>query len=379
MTSEDIYKPKLIENFKVCGIAANTARGGDKVNVIEKMFISSLDEHYERFATSLLTQVVGGDPGAILNSIYVLIKPDNKAYVYTFYPFGTNVYLKKAVKQYTAVFKNNVADIISVFFKDDLIDLNPKKGDRIIWLFRQNWNFGLFFDLSGSLDPDDILKELGFYYRRLSYLSEYLFLEDTNNFSEMVQDGWFPFVSLIGDGFDKIQLYYTGKERDRLTLECFIDSFDKNKINGIVSRWWSNELFNEKKMIIEAGINSFHSNSDEGYVNAVKNLATEVEGIIRVSYHRDYNKKPSTAELKDYITNKGKDKYSSIGSLCFPDKFLEYLTEYIFKGFDVESGVLPESRHSVAHGVGDKSIYNKEFALKLILTLDNIFFFLGNK
>jgi hypothetical protein len=25
----------------------------------------------------------------------------------------------------------------------------------------------------------------------------------------MMQDGWFPFVSLIGDGFDKIQLYYT--------------------------------------------------------------------------------------------------------------------------------------------------------------------------
>lgn len=379
MKSDDFYKPRVIEDFNLCGIAANTARGGDSVKVIEKIFISSLDEHFEQFATNLLQQVTGGNPGASLNSIYVIIKPDKKAYVYSNYPFGTNVYLKNAVKQHTVEFKNNVADITAVFFKDDVINLNPQKGDRLIWLFRENWNFGLFFDFSGELEPDEILKELGFYYRRMSYLSTYLFLEDTDNFNEMINDGWFPFVSLIGDGLDKIQSYYVGKKKDKLTIECFVDSFDKEKIDGIISRWWGNEKFNNKKKIIEAGVKSFLLDTEDGYVNAVKNLATELEGILRVSYHDDYNRKPTTQELKEYITNMGKDKYSSIGSLCFPDKFIEYLTQYIFKGFDVETGVLPESRHTVAHGVGDDSIYNKEFALKLILTLDNIYFFMGNR
>lgn len=379
MNPEDFYNPKVIDDFELCGISANTAKGGDTVKVIEKMFISSLDEHFEQFATNLLSQVTGGNPGASLNSIYVLIKPDRKAYVYSTYPFGNTVFLKNAVKQHRVVFESNVADITSVFFKDDVIDLNPQSGDRLIWLFRKNWNFGLFFDFSGKLDADEILNELGFYYRRMSYLSTYLFLEDTNNFNEMICDGWFPFVSLIGDGMDKIQLYYKSEKKDRLTIECFIDSFDKEKIEGITARWWGNTQFNKKKKIIEAGISSFLLGTEDGYVNAVKNLATELEGILRVSFHDDYSRKPTTKELKEYITNKGKDKYSSIGSLCFPEKFLEYLTEYIFRGFDVESGVLPESRHSVAHGVGEDSIYSKEFALKLILTFDNIYFFMGNR
>lgn len=58
---------------------------------VQKMFISSLDKYYEQYATNILSQVAGGDPGANLNSIYILIKPDNKAYVYSIYPFGTKV------------------------------------------------------------------------------------------------------------------------------------------------------------------------------------------------------------------------------------------------------------------------------------------------
>ena len=84
-------------------------------------------------------------------------------------------------------------------------------------------------------------------------------------------------------------------------------------------------------------------------------------------------------DLKEYITSKGQNKFSSLGSLCFPDKFLNYLSNYIFRGFNVQTGKIPESRHSVAHGVAQDDVYNREFALKLILTLDNIYFFLGNE
>ncbi|MHC5822747.1 MAG: hypothetical protein ACYT04_44660, partial [Nostoc sp.] len=70
---------------------------------------------------------------------------------------------------------------------------------------------------------------------------------------------------------------------------------------------------------------------------------------------------------------------SHLGSLCFPNRFLDYLNNYIFKGFDVQIGQIPESRHSVAHGVAQDDVYCKEFALKLILTLENIYFFLGNR
>ena len=66
-----------------------------------------------------------------------------------------------------------------------------------------------------------------------------------------------------------------------------------------------------------------------------------------------------------------------MGSLGFPDRFLDYLNDYIFQSFDIEKGDVPESRHSVAHGVAEDGIYTKEYCVKLILTLDNIYFFLG--
>jgi hypothetical protein len=380
MRVEGLYEPEIIEDFQLAGFSGKTVDEGEMTSVIQKFFITSLEKDFPLIATNLLSLIVSIDPGASLNSLLVLIKPDNKGYVYYKFPFGCQMVAKRAIEAYRCVFRKDVVDITSVFFRDMVIDLNPEDGDRLIWLFRQNWTFGLFFDLTGNLKSESILEEMGICYRRLAYLSEYLFLEKTSNFSQMVEDGWFPFVNLIGEGIDDIRTYYEEGEKHPSIINKLILSFDEVRLTDIISRWWSNPLFNSKKKILQAGVNSYLANTEEGYINAVKNLSTELEGIIRVSYHDDYGKNPSSIrELKEYITNKGQNKFSSLGSLCFPDRFLDYLSNYIFRGFDVQTGKIPESRHSVAHGVAQDDVYNREFALKLILTLDNIYFFLGKK
>ncbi len=380
MALKGMYNPEIIEDFQLAGISAKTVAPGETATIIQKMFISSLDADFPMIATNLLSLILPIDPGASLNSLLVIIKPDNKGYIYREFPLGMEVVAKRAIQAHRAVVKKDIADIISVFFKDMIIDLNPEDGDRIIWLFRQNWNFGLFFDFSGTLKTEAALKEMGIYYRKLAYLSEYLFLENNSKFDAMLQEGWFPFVALIGEGIDEIRTYYEEGEKHPSIIQKLISSFDESRLIDITSRWWTNPLFNDKKKILQAGIKSYLNNEEEGYINAVKNLSTELEGIIRVSYNQDFQKNPrSIKELKEYITNKGKDKFSSIGSLCFPDRFLDYLSNYIFRGFDVQAGQIPESRHSVAHGVAENGVYTQEFALKLILTLDNIYFFLSNQ
>ena len=376
MQVQGIYEPKVIDDFQLIGLAAETILPGEEGKVIQKMFISSLDEHFPLFATQLLSPILGADPGSSLNSLLVLVKPDNKAYIYQMFPFGVTVIPKTSVEPHLAVFKDNLADIVGVFFQDIVINLNPEDGDKIVWLFRENWHFGLFFDLSGKLNSLSVLQEMGFYYRRLTYLNEYLFLEKSSNFKQMIEDGWFPFVAVINDGIEKIQLYYQEDRKYPSILQELIDSFNEEKLLNLTSRWWENPLFASKQRIIQAGINNYLANTEDGYISAVKNLATELEGIIRIAYHQDCGKSPSTKELKEYISNQGKNKFSTLGSLCFPDKFLDYLSDYIFRGFDVQAGYLPESRHSVAHGVAQDDVYNQGFALKLILTLDNIYFFL---
>jgi hypothetical protein len=379
MQVQEVYEPKVIDDFQLAGLAAETILPEKEGKVIQKMFTSSLDKHFSLFATQLLSKILGTDPGSFLNTLLVIIKPDNKAYVYQKFPFGVTAIPKTAVEPYRAVFKDNLADLIGVFFQDVVINLNPEDGDRIIWLFRENWHFGLFFDLSGNLNSQSILKEMGFYYRRLTYLNEYLFLEKSGNFKQMIEDGWFPFVAVINDGIEKIQLYYQENRKYPSILQEFIDSFNEEKLSSLTSRWWKNSLFAGKQKIIQAGINNYLTNTEEGYISAVKNLATELEGIIRIAYHQDFGKSPNTKELKEYISNQGKNRFTTLGSLCFPDKFLDYLNDYVFRGFDVQAGYLPESRHSVAHGVAQDDVYTQEFALKLILTLDNIYFFLGNR
>ncbi len=380
MQVQGVYDPKVIDDFQLIGLAAETILPGEEGKIIQKVFTSSLDEHFSLFATQLLSPILGTSPGSFLNSLLVIIKSDNKAYIYQKFPFGFTAIPKTPVELGRVVFKDNLADIIGVFFQDSVIDLNPEDGDRIVWLFRNNWNFGLFFDLSRNLNAESILKEMGFYYRRLIYLDEYLFLENSSNFNQMIQDGWFPFVSVINDGIEKIQLYYQEDRKYPYILHEFIDSFNNEKLLNITSRWWKNSLFTSKKKIIQAGINNYLANTEDGYISAVKNLATELEGIIRIAYNQDFGKSPKNMkELKEYISNQGKDKFNTLGSLCFPEKFLDYLNDYVFRGFDVQTGYLPESRHCVAHGVAQDDVYNQEFALKLILTLDNIYFFLGNR
>ncbi|MBD2042596.1 hypothetical protein [Microcoleus sp. FACHB-672] len=205
MQVQGVYEPKIINDFQLFGLAAETILPGKEGKVIQKMFTSSLDEDFPLFATQLLSPILGVDPSSSLNSILVIIKPDNKAYVYQKFPFGVTAIPKTPVEPYRAVFKNNLADIVGVFFQDIVIDLNPEDGDRIVWLFRENWNFDLFFDLSGNLNGQLALKEMGCYYRRLAYLSQYLFLEKSSNFKKMIEDGWFPFVAVINDGIEKIQ------------------------------------------------------------------------------------------------------------------------------------------------------------------------------
>lgn len=378
MQVQGIYEPKIINDFCLLGLVDETILAGTEGKVIQTMFTSSLDEDFPILAEQLLSPILGRNPGSSLNDLLVIVKPDNQAYIYQKFPFGVRIIPKTPIEPYRAVFKNNVADIVEVSFQDSRINLNPEDGDRIVWLFRENWHFGLFFDLTGNLNAQSTLKEMGFYYRRLTYLNQYLFLENSSNFNQMIVDGWFPFVAVINDGIEKIQLYYQEDRKYPYILQELIDSFNKEKILNITSRWWENNLFASKQKIIQAGINNYLVNTEEGYISAVKNLVTELEGIIRNAYYQDCGKNPNMTELKEYISNQGKQRFSTLGSLCFPDKFLDYLNDYIFRNFNIQTGDIPESRHSVAHGIAQDDVYNQEFALKLILTLDNIYFFLGN-
>ena len=327
---------------------------------------------------NILNTILGDSQGDTLNRLLVVIKKDSKAFIYKEnFPFTLRIRLKKSKKALEVVFQEEIADIIGVKFSDAVFNLNIEDGDKFVWLFRVNWKFGLFFDFSGQLKSDRLFEELGKCYRRLLYLDVYAFLEDQYSFDELLKEGWFPFVQLIGQQFRKLISYYADDKKYSFYIDEILESFNQEKIQAFSDYWWDNQIFSQKREIIEAGVEAYFQDTKSGYINVIKTLSTEIEGIIRLAYFIEHKAKPSTEGLKKYITDCGEKKFTSVGSLGFPRLFYDYLNQSIFKGFDLKSGEIPSSRHSVAHGVAKIEAYDRIRAFQLILTLDQIYFFLG--
>jgi hypothetical protein len=247
------------------------------------------------------------------------------------------------------------------------------RTDRVVYCFKVDWKFGLFFDFRGHLDINNMELDLGKLHRYLSFQHIYKTLEAEDKFEEIVHDGWFPFIEIIGMEYKMLTECYQNKFDFENRVAKFLDRFDGDRIEKMKNKWWSKTIFAEKKLVIEAGVDAYLSRDN---INCIKNLLSEVEGIVRLLYFRDRGTEPKTPDLIQYIVEKGKTRSGSDYSLLLPGPFLQYLNNAVFAKFDLNSGNIPLSRHSSGHGVANASDYTKARALQAILTLDQLFFYL---
>lgn len=366
----EYYKPKLINNIRIDGITAETIPNGETGKIFSRKFISSVtDPNFRLVFNNIINIFCNSNAGDYLNQLLVIIKPNNTAYVYEKFPVSIGIKAAKSLKKLQPVFKGDFSDITKISFKDDVIDLNPSKEDQVIWIFRHNWIFGLYFDFSKQLDTETTLQTLGMFYKKTLYFDMYSFLSSQNNFDQLVSDGWFPFFLLLDGKFEELIKYYSEEKKFNSYIESILISFSEEKLKEVTGNWWNNSILINKKEIIESAINAYNA---KDYVNCIKNLSSEVEGIIRYALFRDTgNKKPTTKQLKEYVVSSGEGKFNTQNSLGFPSEFMRYLDDSIFKDFDIDNDITT-SRHSVSHGVAIKANYTQERALQFILTIDQI-------
>lgn len=369
---EDLYKAEIKKVENLAGFVEKAARSGESVSVVSRAFLTSFDQFHSKMMREAARLFVGQDRE--INNLLVVIR-NQEARIYRKFPLTLFIKAKTDIKQYHAVFKHQILDIEGVQFKDIYFDLDVQDGDKFLWLFRNDFSFGLYFDFSGKLKASELSQILGKCYRSLEYYAIFTYFQESNNSKALFTKGWFPFVQLIGNELEK--LISTTFDDVDVVAESIINSFTKERIEAFTKYWWSNSIFADKRKIISAGISAFLSNSEDGDINCIKNLIPEIEGIIRLSYHKDNNKKPSTEELKKYLIGKAKEKFPSDDSFGFTGLFADYLNDVIFKGFDVENGSIDFSRHSVGHGVAKEDHFTRSRALQCILTLDQIYFYLG--
>lgn len=374
----------------LAGVVVENTKGPGIVKVRTRAKITSDEPEFYDYSDEI-SNLFLSRAKQFVNNVYqflVLIHEDLSADLYVNdFPVIVEMVAKRNTSLGELVTESDVADIRKMKFPK----ISILKTDKIIYCFKVGWRFGLFFDLNQrsdqlvggknvkgeELDLNEIETSLGDLYRYLSFYHVYKVLESKTQFSNMLKDGWFPFIEIIGKEYRELSRAYQGEFEVEARVKKIVNSFTAKRIKTLTDKWWNNQTFAEKKRLIEPGINAFLQDNEEGYVNCIKTLSSEIEGVMRSLYYLETGKGDfvKSPDLISHIINKAKNKTGSKNSLFLPEPFLKYLEDVVFSEFSIEKKEVPLSRHSSGHGVANPEQYTKERALQFILVLDQIFFY----
>jgi hypothetical protein len=183
--------------------------------------------------------------------------------------------------------------------------------------------------------------------------------------------GWYPFIGIGGDRLKGLISRITeGRPTERAEQEL-IECFDEKIILGYMGKFRKYAFLTAHFPFLETGINRY---LEGDYMSSINNIWPRIEGIWRYAFAGGRGHVSQTIlldNMRDVVAN----QYIS-PSVYFPDRFRDYLLRYYFKSFDLSSGVLDVSRHSIGHGVADAATYNKKNALVGILIVDQLTYYL---
>lgn len=365
-----------VDNF--IGFAAEDPSDG-KVKVICKGFVHSDQKEFYDYIDQISSIFLSDTMIDKLTSFLVIINADSSADLWlNNVPTIANMLSKRSIKAGEIVRTNDIADIVEMRFQD----IEIKQEDSIVFCFKKGWKFGLYFNLCQAdkktlMSIEQLYNEMGSCYKYLTFQKEYAVLENKLTFEKMFKDGWFPFIQLIGGDYQKLAKIYVQENPDPEKIKRFMDSFDKVRLDSFTQNWWKKKIFEEKKVLLQAGLEAYLEDTQSGYINCIKTLHSEIDGILRISYFRENGHEPKKfKQLKNYIQKKAKTKFVSMNSLGFPDIFFDYLNEVILRSYNQNTGEIDLSRHSAMHGIAKPEDYTKAKALQAILILDQMFFYL---
>jgi len=371
---------KIRKAQPMAGFAVEDVAPGKMGRFLVSAFVTSDQPEFYRYAEQIANMYLTNFQIDGIHTYLIIMHKDLSADIYiNNLPMSVQSMLKKDVEAGEIIRVRDIADIKELRFQG----IKIKKTDSLIFCFKKGWKFGLFFNLEqinekSVLNLDKLYHDLGTYYKYLMFQEEYNILTSEKIFNVMFEDGWFPFIQLLGGDFKKLATYYKDTTKFSSSIKKLMDTYDRKRINSFVSRWWNNRIFNDKKPIIMAGIEAYLKETDADYITSIKTLYSEIEGIIRINYVNDNpGKRPSFRDLSSYVNQKAGVKFASDNSLGFPDVFFEYLKEVVFKEFNLDTGQVDLSRHSVSHGVAKSGDYNQMKALQGILVLDQMSFYIN--
>jgi hypothetical protein len=369
-----------LKNVFVDGFAAGNALPGEQVSILVRTSITSDEREFHVYMegiSNLLTDRAK-EMGIIfsldaLTGFVLIVHSDGTADLHIGNKrMSIEMLTKRDLKAGEVVYGSDIGDIRRVKYGG----LTFLPSDKVYICFKVKWKFGLFFDLAADrqLDVDKMERELGSLYRHLQYQGLYEALSDQVIVDRMKKEGWFPFIEIIGGDFEPLLKAYATNFDIENKEQGLIVSFTPERIERLAQRWWKNQILSNHKEVLVAGLEAFKRGD---FVSCIKNIMTEIEGVLAHVHLAEKGSIPKTKELLAYAVEHGVNKTGDESSLFFPSEFLKYLNEVAYADFDPRSPAeAGASRHTVGHGFAGGGAYTPARALQVILTLDQIAFYL---
>lgn len=372
--------PIELAHVPIVGISAGAAAQGESVPVWPQLGVTSDEFVFHSAVPGFCGELsrLAAEVGVPLNlekadSIFLRVRADRSAQLWVdSVATSVEVIAKRAIEAGQPVFSGDIADVVGMRFP--AVDLQPTDG--LMYLFRRNWRFGLYYDLrlDGSLDLDELATNLAAIYRNLSFRHLYDTVGDSSAMEALVAAGWFPFVDIAGDEFHALASSYRADIGVQAAEGAFADQFGPERIDRIRERWLAHPILGDRRLVLGAALDAFNRGD---HVSAVKTALTEIEGILNDAHRRALGRGAKLGKLLEFVANAGVTRARSPDTLLFPQPFRDFLTKHTFAQSDARQprGVAG-SRHSVGHGSAGDEAYTRIKALQAILTVDQLVFFL---
>lgn len=369
-----------LTNVLMDGFAAANALSGERVPIIVRATLTSDKRDFHIYAEGIISLLIARakDVGVTISvdsliSFILVVHNDKTADLHlNNIQIALEILAKRDIEAGEAVYLRDIGDIRKVKFPD--ITFLP--SDKVFICFKVGWKFGMFFDLEDNreLDIDKMESDLGVLYKQLRYQGVYEALAEQTTVNRMTEAGWFPFIEIIGGDVDPLLKAYQSEFDIEDKEKQLVEKFTSDRIEKIAERWWKNKIILKHEIVLCAGLKAFKR---QDYVSCIKNIITEIEGILSDLHFAEKGSHTKYEKSVPFAVDKGVRKSGGVGSLFFPKDFQEYLLKQIYANFDPgTSDSAGASRHTVGHGYADGKSYTRTRALQVILTFDQIVFYI---
>lgn len=355
----------------ISGFTTQSCKAGETIEVLSKAFLTPSNstmfykslEGLEAFLTQYLSQFAHS---TISNFLILIDKKTKKAQVYiNEVGIIAKVVAKRNIEKGEGVSKNDIAGISGI----ELIDIEIPPDNAIVFYFSIRWKKGLYFDFSPICSNNKLInikKELGDAYQSVLF-DEFQLLDSTDN-KYFYENGWFPFIALLGDLFEG--LIFAKKSNSPLTVaenKIYEHFSDGITLKSFLEKYKKNEIMQQHIPFIEAGIERF---LEKDYISCISNIWLRIEGIMRYLYLGKGSPGQGTllSNIVDMLNHE-----QVVPLIYFPNEFKEYMKTYYFKNFNLENNEIQLSRHTLGHGVSDVNSYDKKRAVIGFLIIDQLF------